>query len=150
TWTGPISSKEKSGWAHTRLDDLRWTPVTGQDVLFGALWQDIPLLGGEPPLTQMPPLGSVLVGPVPYGVWEDGEALRRALRNTSSGRPMLAAGALHQLRRVFVARGDPEVLGGVSMARVAVEAKPSLAWWAIPARAVAVPAMALADGIWAL
>ena len=108
--------------------------------------QSLSLHDGPAPETPVPPYEEIPVVPLPPVAEATDETMRRELRE-AMGAHSLSAETVGGVVLLPLARSDPQAPDGLSMAALHVEESQYRAWWAIPARAVAVPLMIPVDAI---
>ena len=92
--------------------------------------------------SKIPPLPVV---PLPPAAQRSDETMRSELREAMGSSSLLAEPVGNAT--FILARPDPQAPDGVSMACLRVEGRQYRTWWAIPARAVAVPLVIPVDAV---
>src|SRR6266478_3434000 len=92
--------------------------------------------------SKIPPLPVV---PLPPAAQRSDETMRSELREAMGSSSLLAEPVDNAT--FILARPDPQAPDGVSMACLRVEGRQYRTWWAIPARAVAVPLVIPVDAV---
>ena len=139
------------GWTAVDLGTLAWGPVRRPGWL-PIERPSLTLHDGPAPETPVPPYEEISVVSLPLAARENDEAMRREVRaaigpHSLSAEAVDGVGSLREVPVLLLARPDPQAPDGLSMAVVEVEVRHYRTWWAIPARAVAVPLMIPVDAV---
>ena len=137
---------EVPGWAAADLGTVAWGPVRQPNAIPAGALQSLALHDGPAPETPVPPYEVIPVVPLPPAAQRNDETMRLELRE-AIGSHSLSAEAVGGAGLLLLARPDPQAPHGLSMAAIHVEEREYRTWWAIPARAVAVPLMIPVDAI---
>jgi hypothetical protein len=135
------------GWTAVDLGTLAWGPVRRPGWL-PIERPSLTLHDGPAPETPVPPYEEISVVSLPLAARENDEAMRREVRAAIRSHSLSAHVVDGVVPVLLFARPDPQAPDGLSMAVVDIEERQYRTWWAIPARAVAVPLMIPVDAIY--